>query len=232
MSKNLNRTITNIRQGIAILRMRGAKVFVQRGFYFFSSRFFNYQTFYIYRVKLDKTISFQQPPDFIEYKLLNKACDLTDLIKEGYDFGSFVVINDNRLEQGAMCLCFFQNKIITHIIWIALNQMAKESLIDFPCRVDFEFGEAYLGRMARNPKLTRPTFSAIIIYFKALEVSREFGKKSCTFIVRQNNILPQIGLLKRADIRPCSSARYLRLLWWAWWWEKPLEKQSESIITR
>ncbi len=220
----VNRTATQFRQGVKILTVKGVKVFVQNGLYFCASHLLDYQTFYVYRVKLDKTVNFEAPPAFIEHKLVGKASDFSDLVGEGYDFSTFVVKNDNRLSQGAKCLCFFQNKTISHIIWIALNQQAQNSLIDLPCRVNFECGEAYLGRIARNPKISRPTFSAITIFFQALGVIFNLGGEGCTFIVRRNNILSQIGLAKRANIRPISSARYLRLFWWQWWWEKTIGK--------
>ena len=230
MNSTIKRTLTQLRLGAAILRTTGTKVFVQRWLYFCGSHFFNYQTFYVYRVKLDKPLSFQLPSAAIECKLLEKTNDFASLVKEGYDFGPFVVRDDNRLEQGALSLCFFQNKIISHIAWIALDQRAKESLADFPFPVVFEHSEAYLGRLARNPKLKRPTFSAVVIFFKALELLQGMGKKGCNFIVRQNNIIPQLGLAKRADIRPCASASYLKILWWHWWWEKPLKNQPKAIL--
>jgi len=227
MNTLFSRVATQIRQGAVILSERGFKGFLQNGLYFLGSHLLDYQTFYVYRLKLGENNNRQCPPAFIEHKLVDKTSDYSDLVSKGYDFSTFVVKNDNRLLQGAMCLCYFQNKTISHIIWIALDQQAKESLIDLPCQVDFESGEAYLGRMARNPKLPRMTFSAIAIYFQALEVLFTSGKKSCTFIVRQNNLLPQIGLAKRADIRPRSSARYFRLLWRQWWWEKPIGHLSK-----
>jgi len=223
-----DRIKNHLKLGLALLKNTGIKTFVRRELYLLRSFWFTYLTFYVYRVNLDNHLEIEFPEN-IEFLLIDKTAEIEVLVRNGYDFGPFAVMDDHRLKQGALCLCFFRNKVISHVAWIAAAPKAQRSLTDIPCPVDFEDGEAYLGRLERNPKLKRPDFSALILHLKEIEVLRSMGKTGCCFIILKNNFIPQIGLAKRAGVLPCSSARYLKILVWRWWWEKPLDNISKTL---
>jgi hypothetical protein len=230
MNNFIDRTHNHWKLGLAALKTSGIKTFLRREIYFIRTLFINHLKFYVYRTSLENIPTCQYPELDIICKVLVKPSDVAVLEQAGYDLGPFLVKNDYRLKQGALSICFFQNKTISHVAWIATNQQAKMSLTDIPCRVSIENGEAYLGRLIRNPRLKRPGFSAITIYIKSLEILRENGQKNCSFIILENNIIPQVSLAKRAQILPSASARYLKILWWRWWWEKPLESQPKTLV--
>lgn len=228
MNNTIDHVATECRLWFAILRTSGLKAFVRRGLRFAANFVFMYQKFYVYRIKTDVS-PIASMPEGIEFKLLEKTEDYTALVKAGYILDPFVVSGDYRLKHGARCLCFFQQKTLRDIGWFSTDQPSKDSLTDIPCRVAFDRGEAYLGKVERNKKFTRPVYAAVTMHRRALDMLRQMGFSEGLFIVLQNNLVHQFGLAKRADARPGAEARYLKILWWRWWWEKPLDAQPEHL---
>ena len=228
--KSLDQIGTQWRLGAAILKNSGFKVFLHRGLHFAGAFFFTYEKFYVYRVKTDAVTTSYSVSEGVEFKIIRNLADYSALSGEGYDFASFVVKEDVHLKAGAACLCFFQQKVIRDVAWIAADSEAKENLIDVPCRVSFESGESYLGRFARNSKISKPYYPSITLYYKALEVLRGMGRTACVFVVLRDNLGPQIGLGKRGGILPYAEGSYLKILFWRWWRERPLRSQPEHLL--
>jgi hypothetical protein len=219
----------HFRLSLIILKKSGLRTFISRELYTLRSLIFNCLDFYIYTIDLDKNAKKAQIPADTECKLLDRHSDIAKLEKEGYDFGLFLAKDDFRLKQGAALLCFFRNKTITYIAWIATDQKAKDSLTNIPFPVSFEQG-AYLGRMQRSSGLKSKGDSAVFIFSQALRVLSRAGNKYCSFIVLTNNRIPQLILAKQLGILPSAAARYIRFFCWHHWQEKPLNKLPDALL--
>jgi len=226
--------IALFRRWVWILRKDGLTPFIKQGFLFLIRCLFSYQTFYLYREILDNKLDeVESTPKIHNFALkIISANEQTDeLMASGFDFGSFVISADRRLDRGAIAFCALVERKLTHICWVAMTEQAKDSITDIPYPVDFSNNEAYLGRTVKNLKYWRMgNFSVTIVYLKAMQFLWRSGKTVCRFVVSKNNLITQNVLAKRIGARPCGEGRYLKLLWWKFWKEKPI--QAAKITSR
>jgi len=221
--------IALFRRWVCILRKDGLTPFIKQGFLFLIGCLFSYQTFYLYRITLDNKLDeVESTPKIHNFalKIISSNEQTDELMTSGFDFGSFVIRADRRLDRGAIAVCAFVKQKLIHIAWVAMTQAAKDSLTCIPYPLDFS-KEAYLGRTGKNPKYQRlGNFSASIIYLKALQFLRRSDKTACRFVVSKSNLVTQNALAKRVGARPYGEGHYLKLLWWKFWKEKPITQSS------
>ncbi len=113
-----------------------------------------------------------------------------------------------------------------------MTEQARDSITDIPYPVDFSNSEAYLGRTAKNPKY-RQTDISVYVYFKVLQLLRQSGAITCRFVVSKSNRITQNALAKRVDAKPYGEGHYLKLLWWKFWKEEPINaaKERQTMVT-
>ena len=110
---------------------------------------------------------------------------------------------------------------LANIGWITLNNPAKDSLIDLPLQVDFSNREACTGGAATTPKYRNMGLMRYN-YFKRLEFLKENGWLRDRAAVSKSNIAAQAGVARIGGVNIYAEARFLKLLWWKYWREKPL----------
>jgi hypothetical protein len=125
-----------------------------------------------------------------------------------------------RLDKGAIAFCILVDKEIAHLGWVAMTEKAKNTFNSAPYRVDFSNKEACTGATWTNTKYRRKGLM-VYGYFKRLQFLRERGITVSRNVVAKNNIASQMAHAK-FDPKICGEARYLRILWWKFWTEKPL----------
>jgi len=138
----------------------------------------------------------------------------------GYDFRRRFVNAKRSLDKGAIAFCVFASGEIAHIGWVALSEEARKTFDRLPYKVDFSNGEASTGGTITVPKYRGKGLMAYG-YFKRLQFLRERGVTASRNAVAVNNIASQKAQAKLGP-KICARARYLKLLWWDCWKERPV----------
>ena len=223
-----------------IFQTEGLPPLLGRGFIFLASCFFQYETYYLYEIDIPKVLKQNDKPDAFRpeirdftLKIVSTNEQADDLDRGGLEFRSQFINARKRLDRGAIAFCIFVGRELANIGWITLNNTAKDSLIELPFKVDFSNKEVCTGGAMTAPKY-RNIGLMRYNYFKRLEFLKENGWLRDRAAVAKSNVAAQTGVVKISDINIYAEARFLKLLWWKFWWEKPLtppsvHNQAETI---
>ena len=158
------------------------------------------------------------------FKTISTNQQADELVAGGFELGSQITMMRRRLDRGAIAFCIFIERELAHIGWVALTEEAKELVDAFPYKVDFSNGEACTGGTWTHPKY-RGNGLMVYGYFKRFQFLREKGIRVSRNVVAKSNIKSQMAHAKFGPkIR--GEARYLKILWRRFWWEKPLTPAS------
>jgi len=212
-----------LRRAKDILQTEGLRPLVGRGFDFVKASFFQYGNYYLYQ----HTVEERNEADFMPriqdftFKIVRTKEEADALAAAiGYDFRRRFVNAKRSLDKGAIAFCVFAKGEIAHIGWVALSEEAKKTFDRLPYKVDFSNGEACTGGTITVPKYRKKGLMAYG-YFKRLQFLREQGVTASRNAVRVNNIASQRAQAKLGP-RIYARARYLKLLWWGSWKERPI----------
>jgi hypothetical protein len=212
-----------------IFQTEGLPPLLTRGFAFLRGRFFQYGTYYLYEIDISKALKQNKEADLLPkvqdfiLKIVYTKEQADELDREGFDFQHQVTDIRKRLDKGAIAFCIFVGHELANIGWITLTQQAKDSLTELPFKVDFSNNEACTGS-ATDPKY-RNIGLMRYNYFKRLEFLKENGRLRDRAAVAKSNVASQMGVAKISN-NIYAEARFLKLLWWKFWWEKPLTTAS------
>lgn len=205
-----------------IFQTEGLTPLLRRGFTFLAGYFFQYGTLYLYEF----TVKERNEADFLPrirdftFKVVTTNQQADELAADGLEFRSHVINARQRLDKGAIAFCVFIDGELASIGWVAMTEEAKKSLTRLPIQVGFSSNEAYTGGAETNPKY-RGMGLAPYVVFKRLQFLKERGRVAVRAVVATNNIASQ-RLHARLGSKRYAEARYLKLLWWKSWREKPL----------
>jgi hypothetical protein len=210
---------------IRVFKTEGLPTLLRRGFTFLIGHFFQYGVYYLYEIDVLKALKQAK-----EANLIPKIQDFTlkvvytneqadELDREGFEFRSQSINARERLDKGAITFCIFVRHELASIGWITLTEQAKNSLTELPFKVDFSNNEACTGSVT-NPKYRNMGLMSYS-YFKRLEFLKENGRLRDRAPVAKSNIASQMGIAKISN-NIYAEARFLKLLWWKYWREKPL----------
>ena len=208
-----------------IFQTEGPLALVRRGFPFVVGSFFQYQTYYLYEQDTANIIDYDEADyvpriDGLALKLVCTNEEAEELEAEGFEFRSQVMNARERLGKGAIAQCFFVGRELVNMSWTALNQQAKDTLHEPPYEVDFLNAEACGGDVWTKPEYRRMgirSYSRV----KRMQFLLDNGIATNRSAVRKWNVASQRGSAKfNANIY--AEARYLKILWWKSWNEKPL----------
>jgi len=124
------------------------------------------------------------------------------------------------LDKGALMFCIFIGKELACIHWAATTREAMDSLIKVHYKVDLQNNEAYLGWSETTPKYRHLGLSQYLISEK-LKFFTAMGKTTGKWTVVKGNRAPQRLTIKIGG-RIYGEGRYLKILWWKSWKEKPV----------
>ena len=209
-----------------ILQTEGLIALVRRAPVFVVRYFFVYETYYLYEFatrtveELDEA-DFMPKLDSFTLKIVSTNEEADELEKEGLEFRSQVIHARERLDKGAIAFCIFVERELASIGWVATTQEAKDSVNRLPYQVDFSKGEACRGGVWTNPKYRRMGLR-VYSFFKRSEFLWKNGTVISRGAIAKGNIVSRGIEAKFGSNKMYAEARYLKILWWKSFKEKPL----------
>lgn len=214
------------KRGRYILQKEGLFAFFVKGVRFLRRCVFIHESYYTYELQLNEPMKFESTPKIQNsvFEIIATSQRLKDLMAPGFDFGIYGVGAEEKLDKGALMFCIFIGKELACVHWAAATQEAMDSLIKVYYKVDFWNNEAYLGWSETNPKyrrllLSRYTYSEERKFLASME--KIIGRT----LVAKSNPASLKGLPK-AGGRVYGEGRYLKILWWSSWKERPVIQQA------
>lgn len=205
-----------------ILRHEGWWAFIRQGFAFVGNLFFSYGNYYIYEKDLnsiDEEIKIRPKVD-CTLKIISNLDELDELIVQSYDFKAMPF--RPRLERSAIAFCLFVGQELASVTWVAPSKEAKKEIDYLPFKVNFEArevcsGASFTAPAHRGKGLLAYTYSYIFPYLANNSISKD------KFSIEVNNIASQKA---HAKFNPLitSKGRYLKIFWWEFWKELPMEE--------
>jgi len=214
-----------LRRANHIRKPEGLIPLVRRGFPFVVRRFFQYNTYYLSQKAVDNIknlneADFMPKIDSFTLKIVSTNQEADELEAEGLEFCAHVMNTRERLDKGAVALCIFVGPELASVEWVAMTQEAKDSVGEPPFKVDFSKNEVCTAGGWTNPKY-RGRGLAPYVDFKTSEFVQERGKVVERTSGLKGNIASSRAYAKLGP-RRYAEARYLKILWWKSWKEKPL----------
>lgn len=211
-------------KGKDILSEKGLLILIKRAFLFLMGCVFKYETYYIYErglSKLDK-IEFTPRIKNCTSKIISTSEQLDQLVAEGFDIGSYLDAEEikERINRKAVLFCIFVGQELVHRSWLAFSEEAKKDIDILPYVVDFET-EACLGGGETVPRYRGLGLHKYSIC-QRLQFVTERGLKT-KFSVSKSNVIA-LKAHSRVGNKVVAEGRYLKLLWWKSWREKPVKE--------
>ena len=229
----MTRVTMQFRRAKQIYQTQGLLSLVRRAFSFVIGRFFQYKTYYVLERALENVrklneADFLPKIDHFDLKIVSTNQEADELEAEGYEFRSQIVKARKSLDKGAVAFCIFVGRQITSIGWVAMTQEAKDSLNEPPYKVDFLNNEACATAVWTNPEYRRMGLHEYGV-FKRHRFMLDHGVRTSRIIIAKWNIAFHTGSAK-AGSRAYAQGRYLRILWWKFWKEKPLSIEEQEAV--
>jgi hypothetical protein len=150
-------------------------------------------------------------------EIVSSNLEADKLADKGLECRSSDGVDEDRLGRGAVMFCLFQGREPVHKSWLATSKGAMRSLTVIPFPVNFDEGEAYVGRTLTEPGFRRRGFW-VYSAFKMQKYLEENRVTVAKCIVLKDNVAAQSAHSKYGDL-PYGQGRYLRILWWGFWKE-------------
>ena len=224
----ISKFVAILKRANDILRTEGLKTLLKRGFAFARVFFFDYGEYFLYEhpllVERNENDYLPKIKDFT-LKIISSNKEADELAAAtGYDFRRRFVSARRSLDKGAIAFCIFVKGEIVHIGFVAMSEEAKNTFDPMPYKVDFSNNEACTGGTETVPEYRSKGLMGYV-YFKRFQYLREKGKVLSRNAVEKSNIASQKSHAKFGP-RLCAEARYLKLLGWRFWKEKPLAQAA------
>ena len=189
------------------------------------SRLFDYQTYYLSVARTDDVPdlddgSFMPRADDFTLKVVRTNEEADELEARGFEFRSSSLDSRERLDKGAIASCLFLGRQLGHIGWAATTREAKDSLHEPPLEMEFSGTEGYRGATWTDPRCRRMRLG-IYTMLEGRRLLRDSGVTLVRTAIAKKNVPTQRMMVKFSPIF-YGEGRYLRILWWKQWREKPL----------
>ena len=201
---------------------------LMEGIRFLKSRVFEFEKYYLYEMTLDEPAKFEPAPkmqDFI-FEIVSTNQRIDELLADGFDFGINGIRARKKLDKGALMFCIFIKKKLACVHWAAVTEEAKEIMVRVPSKVDFLSNEVYLGWSETIPEYRKLGFSQYLISEK-LKLFAKMGKTTGKWTVVKSNAASN-ELTIKIGARIYGEGRYLNILWWKFWKERPLVHEARQ----
>ncbi|MDY6917883.1 MAG: hypothetical protein SVP26_08080 [Chloroflexota bacterium] len=219
-----------LRRAKRIVQTEGRGPLARRALAFVMAHFFEHRSYYLYRYDLERVRSLDRASllpqiDRLTCKMVSTNRQADELEAEGFGFRSYSVNARRRLDSGAMAFCVFVGQELGSIAWVALDQKAKDSFNEPPVEVDFAGGEAWVGGYWTSPKHRRMGLHLYNIT-RTVEYPLERGFHTERYVIEKKNN-PSQTAEARFGSEVYAEGRYLRVLWWRSWKERPLTEGDQ-----
>ena len=215
------------KRGRYILQKEGLFAFFVKGVRFLRRCVFIHERYDMYELTLNEPMKFESTPKIQDFafEIITTSQRLNELVAQGFDFGVHSIGAKKKLDKGALMFCIFVEKELACIHWAAANQEAIDTLVNkIVYRKGFLDNEAYLGWVETNPQYRRLGLSMYVISEK-LKLLKTMGKTTGKCIAEKGNLASQ-KLTIKAGGKLYGKGRYLKILWWKSWKEKPIMQEA------
>ncbi|MBM3156316.1 MAG: hypothetical protein FJ004_03410 [Chloroflexi bacterium] len=204
------------------MKTKGLYPFVKGVLEFIMSCFFIYRRYWIYEISLPHASRAECKPklDNCDLRVIESVTQLKDLVAQGFQFGIYSVRLEDDVDKGAVVFCIFVEKKIAFIRWVVTTEASMKRMCGIPYPVDFLNKEVYLSWSETSPQYRRAGLFAYS-YFKLAEFFVRKGKIIAKALVDKNN-LSVLKAAAKVDGKLWGEGRYLKVLWWKSWHEKPM----------
>jgi hypothetical protein len=180
----------------------------------------------MYEMPLNESMKFEAEPkiqNFV-FEIVPTNQSLDGLVAQGFDFGIHGIRAREKLDKGALMFCIFISEELACVHWAAATKEAMNVLTKISREVDFSNNEVYLGWSQTDPKYRRLGLSTYVISEK-VRLFATMGKTAGKRIAEKSNLASR-KLTIKAGGKVYAEGRYLRILWWKSWKEKPVIQQA------
>lgn len=233
--RSMHRLTVLLAEARHICQTDGFPELLRRGLAFAVGSLFFFGTYYVYRESIEelaRELAEAEEDDFVPgieglaLHIVSSNREADELEARGFRFRSQVANARRNLEKGATAFCLFVGQELASVAWHAPNRDAQRSLGEPPYPVDFDKGEICSGALWTNTKYRRKGLRRYS-RLNRIKFLRDSGVRARWGVIATENVA---ALKSRADFgpSPCAEGRYLRILWWKSWKEKPLE-HADSV---
>lgn len=220
-----------LRRAKHIFRTEGLIPLLRRGFAFVAYCFFeDYGTWYLYEIDTSEALKGKIEADFMPkvqnftFRIVSTNQEADELAADGLEFRADDGIYRGMLDKGAIAFCVFVEQKLVHIVWVTTTEEAKKMVDRHPYKVDFANNEVCVVGAWTNPKYRGKGF-IMHGFFKGLQFLKGRGILRSRACISTSSIFSQRAAAKFSP-KVYAEGRYLRMLWWKLWKEKPLTPDS------
>lgn len=187
-------------------------------------RVLRYETHYLYETTQEdlrdtSESDFKPKIDNFTFKIVSTNAEAARLEAEGFELRAAgyprgYLEARKLLDRGLIISCTYVGRELANIGSIAMTRQAT----DTPQKVDFSNNEVYGGAGWTNPKYRRMGLQKYSS-FKRHQFAFSQGKTVYRTRIPKSNIASQTAIAE--SIRKYGEARYLKIMWWTFWKEKP-----------
>jgi hypothetical protein len=127
---------------------------------------------------------------------------------------------EEALRRGAIACLTRLGDEPAHVWWAAPNEKAMDYMRVPPMKIDTSQGE-YCTSSWTNPKYRRMGF-AQYTGMKGVQAIRARGLTRNLYTINKRNV-PSLRAFGPPESKLCAEARHLKVLWWRFWKERPLD---------
>jgi len=217
--------MTLLRRAKRVYEAEGSRPLARRGLAFLRYCLFYYQSYYLYADPIDhlrdlSEADFLPKVDGFTVKVVSSNEEADELEASGLPFRSQIAGAGERLDREAVALLIFVEKELVYVNWAALTEQAQRAIGEPPYRLDLASREACSGGLWTHPCYRR---RGLRRYgrFLLLRFLQQRGIRTKRTAIAKRNVIAQQGR-HEYPLGPQGEGRYLRVLWWKSWKEKPL----------
>jgi len=206
-------------------RQEGLSALLRRSFVFLVDRVFWYRRYHVFERDANREQGLDEKDflpevDGFEFRVVSDAVEARALAVDIVNpvFHGFSA--EDALQKGAIACFTLRGNEPGYVMWVAPNEKARDCIGVMPQRVDFSRGE-YLASGWTNPKYRRMGLDRYTSRKAVLALSGR-GLTRLRYTVNHSN-RPALLATNRAGASLCAEARHLKVLWWRFWKERPLD---------
>ena len=223
--------VTMIDRAKQTYRAEGLLSLFRRGLRLLAYRLFECRGYWLYADPIPDSPGLNEADflpriDDFSFKTVTSNQEADEAEAQGLEFRSQVPNAAEKLDKGAVAFCIFVGNELAHIVWYAMSREAKDAFDELPYKIDFSKGEVCSAAAWTHPRYRGMGLNRYS-HFKRGQFKAERGIAASKSAIAKANIAMQ-----RSHAGPMpgryGEGRYLRVLWWKWWREKPLPAQHQE----
>ena len=210
-----------------VYETEGLRSLARQGLAFLRYCLFHYRRYYLYADPIDNLgdlseADFMPRVDRFIARVVSSNAEADELEASGLPLRAQFPTARRSLDNGAVAFCLFVGNTLAHIGWAAFTREGQKSIGEPPYVVDFSNHEACSSGSWTHPQFRRLRLRRYS-RFMMLRYLLDNGIRTKRAAIAKGNIPPQQGRHEYPR-GPQGEGRYLRVLWWESWKERPLRR--------